>query len=174
MGALSPVLTGLSAITTAISAVDRAVNVFSNASRDDSAARASALRAQQDLALKQLQQKQQADERTAQEQAAQERERVAAAADAAENQRRAALRRAVARQRAQFGAQGIAADDGSAEAVLLGLFDESDQDRADRERLDTIRTAALDQDIATQGRINVLQRQQLIERQNLQRIVENY
>mgnify|MGYP006197385875 FL=1 len=122
------------------------------------------------MLLRQLAQKQQAENINAHEQAALERERLAADASAADEKRRAALRRAVARQRASFGAQGTGSNDGSAEAVLLGLFEETDTDRAQRARLDDIRDRFITQDLSAKNRINVLQRAQLAERQKLERM----
>lgn len=129
-------------------------------------------RAGQDQALQQLQALQGEELRRAEEDAAQERERIAAAAANAESTRRAALKRAVARQRAAFGASGIDANSsGSAQAVLFGLFDESDEERAQREKLDTLRLGAIDQNLEQRRRLNILQRTQLAERQRLQQSV---
>ena len=52
--------------------------------------------------------------------------------------------RAVARQRANFGSSGISSDSGSGQAVLLGLFDETEDELARREQLDNLRNRALD------------------------------
>jgi hypothetical protein len=70
----------------------------------------------------------------------------------------------VARQRANFGAQGVSAGGGSAQAVLLGLFEESEEERARRERLDGLRVRVLEDDLAGRRASNVLQRTQLQER----------
>ncbi|MEC7028226.1 MAG: transporter, partial [Pseudomonadota bacterium] len=102
------------------------------------------------------------------------REKLAAEAKNAEENRLSALRRAVARQRASFGATGLSANEGSAEAVLLGLFEETDQDRQQRERLDTLRNRALDNDLASTQSLNVLQRSQLAQQQRLERIAKGY
>lgn len=83
----------------------------------------------------------------------------------AETKRRTALKRAMARQRANFGSQGVGSTTGSAEAVLLGMFDESDEERASREKMDSLRSSALDQGIAQQQQINLLQQTQLREKQ---------
>ncbi len=58
---------------------------------------------------------------------------------------------------------------GSAQAVLLGLFDESEDERTKREELDSLRLTALDQNIGQSRALNVLQRTQLAERQRLMR-----
>lgn len=121
----------------------------------------------QKLALRQLQQQQSADFQVNQEQAALERERIALNTQIAEENRRAALKRAVARQRANFGSQGVGSGSGSSQAVLLGLISESDEEREQRERLDTLRNTAINQDLDQTVRLNTLQREQLRERNNL-------
>ncbi len=70
--------------------------------------------------------------------------------------RREALRRATAKQRATFAAQGIDMSDGSGEAVLLGLLKESEAERDYRGRLDALKRAAIDQDAAAKRRKNLL------------------
>ncbi len=125
----------------------------------------------QDLALKELQQKQQAELRVAKENAALEREKIKLESESAEKERRDALKRATARQRAKFGASGIDTNaGGSAQAVLLGLFEESEEERQEREALDNLRLNALDTDLAQRKRLNVLQQTQLKERQKLSNV----
>ncbi len=63
----------------------------------------------------------------------------------------------------------IATELGGGLAVLLGLFDESDADRTQREHLDSLRSAALDSDLSQQRALNVLQRTQLQQKQALER-----
>lgn len=176
MGALSAggLVGSLSTAATVLKTLDstfKAVQGFSGASDSDQRA---ALRAQQDMALRQLQQKQNIEELSAAEQAALERRNIAASAASAYDERRTALKRAVARQRAQFGAQGLGSDDGSGEAVLLGMFDESEHDKAERDQLDHLRYQALESDLSDQKRVNVLQRTQLKEKQNLERLLGGY
>jgi len=170
MGALSSVLTGVGSAYTALNTIESTLGKLSNLA-SGGASESSRLRAEQDLAMRQLQERQAADENYDAQQAALDKTKIAADAQAAETSRRAALRRAVARQRAAFGAQGLdsASGDGSSQAVLLGLFDESDEERAQREQSDTLRSQAIDNDLVQQSRINVLQRQQLKERQKLER-----
>jgi hypothetical protein len=129
---------------------------------------------QQDLALKQLQQTQKQQTRNAQEQAALDRDKIAADADAAEQSRLAALRRAVARQKAAYGDSGIAIDDASPQAVLLGLSSESEGEKTQREQMDAIKNSVIDQGLAAQQRANILELSQLKERQKLARISEGY
>ncbi len=122
-----------------------------------------------DLALKQLQAQQNLNQQQLAEQTALERERIALQSSQDEESRRAALRRAVARQKAQFGASGITSG-GSSDAVLLGLFNETDDELQRRNQLDTLRNAALDLDIAQQRSVNILQATQLQEKQKLGRL----
>ena len=128
-----------------------------------------ALRGQQDQALVQLQQQQRLTEQQAGQDAALEKQRRAEKR-ARDNQRRqAALRRAVARQRAQFGSSGVGSSGGSSEAVLLGLFDETEEDKAQRQRLDSLRNRALEQDQRQLRSRNVLEATQMAQRNQLRR-----
>lgn len=73
-----------------------------------------------------------------------------------ERDRRERLRRVLASQRAQFGAQGIGGG-GSAEAVLKGLTNDNERAIQDeRERLG-LSFAALDRDVAERRRLNLLE-----------------
>lgn len=166
MGALTPVITGLTTLTTAVSAADKLIGL----TRDPYEAQRKALRAEQDLALQQLTAQQAMNEQLSARDAELQRQKLAADTLAAEDIRRAALRRAVARQRAQFGGGGFSSGEGSAEAVLLGLFEETERDRTTSARLDALRSAAIDQSLTDQRALNVLQRAQLQERQALARI----
>jgi hypothetical protein len=122
---------------------------------------------QQDLALRQLQEQQKLQEAQLGQQAALERERLALQASQDDESRRQSLKRAVARQRTQFGASGIGGGTGSSEAVLLGLFEESEEERQRREQLDTLRNRALDLDVTQNPSLNLLQATQLSQRQRL-------
>jgi hypothetical protein len=73
-------------------------------------------------------------------------ERADAASGETERQRRDTLRRATARQNAQFGSMGIDTRDGSGESVLLGLFSQSDAQRGYQQRLDKIKRDAIVRD----------------------------
>lgn len=121
----------------------------------------------QEQALKQLQAQQNLQYQVAQENAALEKQQIALEAQNSEEERKRALRRAVARQKTIFGSSGIGGQGGSSQAVLLGLMNESDEERQQREALDTLKTAAIDSDLAQQKRLNVLQRTQLQEKNKL-------
>lgn len=124
-------------------------------------------------ALRQLKATQREEMRAAQENADADRARIAAEAEIADDQRRDSLRRAVARQRAQFGASGVSPASGSGQAVLLGLFEESEEDLAERERIDNLRLSAIGQGLEQQRRANILERTQLQERKKLEGLGAN-
>ena len=169
MGALASIASGLGTIASVVGSASSIAGNIAALGQDPQKEAKADLQRQQELALKQLREQQEAAASNAQAETDLQKTQIAATSSAEEAQRRAALKRAVARQRAAFGAQGIGSTDGSSEAVLLGLFDESDRDRQDRERLDGIRTAALDRDLSARNGLNVLQLAQLQERQKLER-----
>lgn len=106
----------------------------------------------------------------AQQSAALQKQQLQLQAAQVESDRRSALKRAVARQKANFGGQGIGSNEGSSEAVLLGLFNESEEDRAARGRLDSLREAAINQGVNQKSQLNLLQQAQLQEKLMLSRI----
>ena len=126
-------------------------------------------RGNQDIALQQLQDKQNLQMQQSQTNAALDRDKIALDATNAEDARKKALRRAVSRQRASFGSQGIGSGAGSSQAVLLGMFEESDTEKKKREGLDALRFNAIDSDLSQRKSLNVLQRSQLEEKQKLGR-----
>ncbi|MCK6417830.1 MAG: transporter [Alphaproteobacteria bacterium] len=126
-------------------------------------------RSAEDQAIAQLQARQDENLRQLEQNAALDRATLAAQSKQAEQNRLAALRRAVARQRAQFGGQGIGVEGGSQNAVMLGLFDESEDEREQREKMDALRENAINQNLEQQRSLNVLQREQLRQRQKLGR-----
>lgn len=75
----------------------------------------------------------------------------------AARQRRDQLRRALATQRARFGAQGIAAAGGSAEAALGGLEAEAAREDADAQSLAELRIGRLNDQLDWQRRRNLLE-----------------
>ncbi len=122
----------------------------------------------QEQALRELQERQNAGLQDLQERSALERQEIEANAARDDRRRRASLRRSVARQRAAFGSSGIASGaGGSSEAVLLGFVNESADEQRERERLDSLRFGAIDQNVASQRRLNLIQRTQLQQRQNI-------
>jgi len=125
-------------------------------------------RASQAQALSELQTRQDQQLQNLEQQAALERQSIAADAAESERKRRTALKKAVSRQRANFGASGLGASGGSSgEAVLLGLFQESEAERVERENSDNLRLSSIDQSLYNQRRLNLIQRTQLLERQRI-------
>lgn len=176
MGAItaSGLISSIGTAASAIRTLDSAFSTFQNLSGGGAKNQRAALLAQQNLALQQLQARQGLSAADAAAQAERDRQKLALETANSEAARRDALRRAVARQNAQFGAQGVSSTDGSGEALLLGMFEESDQERARRAQMDSLRAQAIDQNLEEGNRINVLQRTQLQERQNLERIMAGY
>lgn len=156
MGALAPIIT-TALITQGTQLVFN--EVLGNSGRDTD-----------NQALEQLQQRQALEEQQRAADSALQRQGIALDAQKSEDNRRDALRRAVSRQRANFGAQGIGSGSGSSQAVLLGLFEESADEKKRREELDALRLNAIDQNLSQNKSINVLQRTQLAERNNLNNI----
>ncbi len=148
--ALGPILQIGSALGTAVSAV---APFYQDSQRNKQAAEKSKLDYQQALAAANLQKQQQAlqDQKD-------------------ETTRRDLLRRSMAKQRAEFGSSGIGSGGGSSEAVLLGMFDESDAQRALREQMSSLRDAALDQSVNDKNQLNLLLQQQLQQSQNIGQI----
>jgi hypothetical protein len=135
--------------------VNQGIKAFDNSAEKKAEFSLRELQAKQNLELSRLAQKNALD-----------KQEIATKSQEANQQRQAALRRAVARQRAEFGASGVSTEDGSSEAVLLGLFQETEDDKANRARLDNLRVKALDQNLSNASRVNTLERTQLKQRSN--------
>lgn len=155
MGALTPALgvitTGLGAVGTIASTV----KAFDSSNQH----------------LKQLQQRQRQDQAILAQDTALQREELAVKSAQDEETRRQALRRAVARQRASFGASGVRNQSGgSGEAVLLGLTQVTEDELKRKEELDNLRTRALDQNLTQNRMRNVLTATQTSERNNLRNL----
>lgn len=103
-----------------------------------------------------------------------ERSRILLDSERMEEERRAALRRAIAKQKASYGASGTGSTGGSAQAVLLGLVDESDAERQEREAIDRLKMGALDSQVTQQQRLNTLQLTQLKERDKYNRLTSAF
>jgi colicin import membrane protein len=163
MSALSAVSPMLGTAAQFINAGTSLANSFGGSANDD-------LYRRQQNELDQLAAQQAANTQIAQQNADLKREEIAARADADNRRRQNALKRSVAKQRAQFGASGIGAQaGGSGEAVLLGLFDQSEEDKNEAAALDQLRFKALDNDLASKRTLNLLQAQQLKANQDLER-----
>ncbi len=164
MGAIAPTITqglgALGGITSVARTITNAVSDirdFQDAGKSD------------DLALQQLRERQALDTQQTAAEAALDKEELDLRATQDEASRRTALRRAVARQKALFGASGMdpTAVGGSAEAVLLGLTNDTQTELDDRAALDAIKARALDLNAAQRQSLNLLQATQLEQRQSL-------
>lgn len=96
--------------------------------------------------------------------------RIQAESRTAERRRQRTLRQEAGRTRAQLGAQGIGAADGSGEAILLGQATEAEEERRDAARLDALRLAALSDEETALQRRNLLDLTRQQERQRLERL----
>jgi len=162
MGAITPIAGGLMSLASTLNTVNQVANIAQNFSSNSSARR------EQEVALRQLQERQRLQAVQLSQDNALERERIATQAGIDAQERRDALKRAVARQRAQFGSSGVSqGGGGSSQAVLLGLFDETDDDLRNREALDNLRNRALDIDTSQKNSVNILQREQLRQSQRI-------
>ena len=99
-----------------------------------------------------------------------EQNRLSALKD--ETERRVALKKAVAKQRANFGSQGIGSAGGSSEAVLLGLFNESDEERQLREQMTALRDNAISLNSAQIQQKNLLEQAQASQQDAINRITD--
>lgn len=84
-----------------------------------------------------------------------------------ERRRRDALRRAMGRTRADLGGQGVSAADGSGEAILLGLVGDTEAESAAATQADRLKRQAIQQELDTARRRNLLEQAQLAQRQRL-------
>ena len=167
MGTLVPVLGTLTKTIGAISTIGGAFNTL--AGNDDALRRRG-----QEQAMRELQNRQAQSTAEAQAQADKNRAQIALDAKTAEATRLAALKRAVAKRNARNGAAGIGGLGGSREAVLLGLYNESETEKKNREDLDKLRYNAIDSDLGLNASRNILEQTQLAERQRLDNIVSRY
>ncbi|PZP56786.1 MAG: hypothetical protein DI586_02510 [Micavibrio aeruginosavorus] len=156
MGSLTSALAPIIQVGSALGTVANAAAPFYKDSVDRKAQKAS-----NELAVRQ-----------AQASAALQKEQNRLSALQQEQDRKRALRNAVARQRAEFGGSGIGSADGSSEAVLLGLFNESDDERAMRQQITNLRNNALDLTPAQIQQRNLLQQTQSREQDAINRITD--
>ncbi len=119
------------------------------------------------LVLQQLRERQMQAEQIQAERNERQKEQAALEVKQSEQLRKAALKRAMSRQTADFGARGISSTGGSSDAVLLGLFEESEAERKRREELDTIKSKALDSNLETLKKQNLLDYQQNVNQYRL-------
>lgn len=91
-------------------------------------------------------------------------EQIQQSRQASERERRDALRRALATQRARYGAQGIGAAGGSADAVLAGMAAEAQRQAAEARDLAETRMSQIRNQVAWQNRKNLLDASQFASR----------
>jgi len=84
-------------------------------------------------------------------------EQIRQAQEVQSRERQAQLRRALATQRARFGAQGIAGTGGSADAALSGMEAEAQRQEADAQSLNDLRVGRIGDQIDWQRRRNLLE-----------------
>lgn len=124
MGGFTPILNGVSQVAKLGSTINSVAGMVQG------------LTGQQDkTAEKILRREQKLEEQQAAQRAAADKLRIKTEADAATRARQDALRRAVARRRAEFGAAGVSSNDGSGEAVLLGMVDDDTKTQAENDTL---------------------------------------
>ena len=167
MGNLTSVLGTLTSTLGAVQTIGSAFDKLSG--KGDDLSRAYQNQAMRDL---QRQQAQQVADTTAR--AETERQKITLDSADAEKRRIAALKRSIAKRNARFGATGVGGTGGSREAVLLGLYNESDDEKKQREELDKLRFSSIDNDLSSLASRNILQKTQLSERQKLDRIADSY
>lgn len=170
MGNLQPIV---STLNSSIGAVTTLTNTVNDLSGSTANAAEDSLRLKQSQALQALERDQEYEQAQAERTAAEEREQIAVTAQQEEDRRQKALKRAVAKQNAIRGSGGTSAS-GSSEAVLLGLFNESDADKQEQKQLDQLRYNAIDSDLYELDQRNVLERTQLLDQQKLERELLDY
>ena len=166
MGSVMPYITAATQVASTVDSINKIVNPEQKQQRKE-------LRARQELALEQLRKQQELAYEQAQKKAKQQKNEINLTATLQEKERKSALKRAISRQRAKFGATGISANSGSGEAVLLGLFQESDNEKNKRESLDKLRFGAINQNLQNRKSLNLLQATQLKQKQDLENIYMN-
>ena len=124
----------------------------------------------QRLAMQNLRERQQLSEQQANANAQLSRAELAERSKQEDENRRKALKRAMARQNVNRGASGISSN-GSNEAILLGLYNDADDDRQNANALDQIRFNTIDNDLYNLQQNNILQRTQLAQKQKLDRAI---
>jgi hypothetical protein len=75
----------------------------------------------------------------------------------AEEERLRNLKSAIAKQRAEFGASGVSSSGGSSSAVLEGFLNESTADKAARDRVDSLKTQAINDKVYQKNQTNLLE-----------------
>lgn len=169
MGNVMPYVTAAAQIANTVQTVSRVTNSL----KDPYEEQRKEQRARQNLALKQLQDQQDTLTKQAEDNISLDKRKSSVNIEVKEKARRDALKRAVSRQRAKFGSRGISSNSGSSEAVLLGLFEDSEDEKKKGEQLNNLRFKAIDQNLDHKKSLNLLQTTQLKEKHDLERLYEN-
>jgi hypothetical protein len=170
MGTLASALTQISTTIGTLNAISSGAQQLTG--RDNRTAQRS-MRLQQDQAMRALEQDQVQSQAELERTAKAEREQIVLQADQDATRRRNALKRSMAKQNALRGAGGTSTS-GSAEAVLLGLVNDTEDDNQNRKQLDQIRYNAIDNDVYTLNQRNILEQQQLSDRHRLDRAISDF
>jgi hypothetical protein len=166
MGSLTPILGTLTQTVGAVSAFANSVDTLTGGGRRD-------VRAEQNLAMQNLQQSQALSAQQAREKANRDRAQIAEQGKQSEEARRNALRRAIAKQNARVGASGVSRT-GSNEAILLGLVNDSADTAQNNKALDQLRYNTIDSGLNNLRSSNILEKTQLAERQRLDRAIGRF
>tara|TARA_R110002124_G_scaffold287365_1_gene474117 strand:- start:49495 stop:50016 length:522 start_codon:yes stop_codon:yes gene_type:complete len=170
MASFSSAVSALNAITPIIGSATQLLNAGVGLAQGLGGGDSDDLRSKQQREIDQLTAQQAANAQIDQKDAALARQQIELAAQDDARRRQNALKRAAAKQRAQFGASGIGSNPGgSGEAVLLGLFEQSEEEKNQADALDKLRLNALEQDLENTRTLNLLQTQQLQANQALER-----
>lgn len=153
LGGILPVINKSISIVNTIDRADRLLNRKSG-SKD------------RDLALRQLRQRQASEEKIAATRTARDQMILDAESASTERRRLNALKRETARQNAAFGGAGVDSETGSGEAVLLGLFQESEDDKRDQDSITALRRQILTDNFAALKSRNLLDYAQTSERRS--------
>lgn len=165
MGTFLPVLGTIGTTIGTIQTIGKAFNTLSGDSLQ---------KRQRELAMSDLQRQQAQASSEAQARANEQRQKILLDSEQAESRRRSALKRSIAKRNARFGATGIGGGSGSREAILLGLYNESEAEKKQREDIDKLRFNAIDNDLANLSSRNILEKTRLSERQKLESIADSF
>lgn len=165
MGTFLPVLGTISTTLGTLHSLGKTFNTLSGNDYAD---------AKRDQAMRDLQRQQAQQQSEAQQRADQQRQQIALNAEQAEQARRSALKRAMAKRNARFGASGIGGANGSREAIMLGLYNESEDEKKQREALDKIRYDSITSDLNNLNSRNILERTEMAENNRLSRLADSY
>jgi len=165
MGGLTPFLSA---------AMPLATSALSGWQQSGASRQAEQLMQQQNLVADQLRAQQALEMQAAGAEAQNRLAALSQQAAADERGRRDALRAGQGRTRAELAGRGFSAADGSGAAILRGLLDDSEQERRSSVQLDQLKRQAIQQELDTARRRNLLEQAQLAQRQRLDLLSRYY